>query len=632
MGNRLSVNSTQQTLATAISTDNLEAVRDLLALKPDIVKSNLKNRDGKHTFLELATAHGNMQTFELLYRATERIYGAWKMAQMVNSVSEQGQTLLMLACRAGCSPCVQHLLAAGGDVMLVEATSGRTALHYAVLSSSVSCIEAVLGAEGAAVQGALVVDMWGHCRFPDMRNVQGLTALHLAACQGDCASVSALLRGGAKLDAVCRTLISAQASHPDLDLLRLRNRQGLRASQCAQLSQQPRLALILSPQTSTAHYVRLEQFARLIMHSDEEPVLPERGVAFRVKLLLKLKEMRKTQMIQASAEKQEAAKNVAPDDDASDATKAADTADASAAAETADAAGTSASTSASHPSDGGSDARGECQARPVTEDSQAARASTSAEASLSTASGVPAPPSAPSAAAAPAASNASAWSSNLRLDLDAICYAMAARDASMPALMSSWLRTSGADPDNLPDDWQLQIASIALTCASSMASTFPSMYYGYSSHNSQTSDLLLALGGKIMKSSLWPEGASRQNSTMDAADAGKSTVESTDDDCAQCAICMRDESVEDVQLHPCSHRLCMQCMFEITYTNCAADLSCPFCRESIQDVTLSGAEAQGDDEAADGGSGRGKAVCGAAGTSAWRLAATVGSEQPFWGQ
>lgn len=29
MGNRLSVNSTQQTLATAISTDNLEAVRDV---------------------------------------------------------------------------------------------------------------------------------------------------------------------------------------------------------------------------------------------------------------------------------------------------------------------------------------------------------------------------------------------------------------------------------------------------------------------------------------------------------------------------------------------------------------------------------------------------------------------------
>jgi ankyrin repeat protein len=108
--------------------------------------------------------------------------------------------------------------------------------------------------QGVAWNDTEMLDFWGRCKFPDMRTMHGMTALHLAACHGDEAVVSALLRGGAKLDAaiadhhasipwcsrgstalhlaasfgheaVCRTLISAQAFHPDLDLLRLRNRQ-----------------------------------------------------------------------------------------------------------------------------------------------------------------------------------------------------------------------------------------------------------------------------------------------------------------------------------------------------------------------------------------------------------------------
>jgi hypothetical protein len=57
-----------------------------------------------------------------------------------------------------------------------------------------------------------------------------------------------------------------------------------------------------------------------------------------------------------------------------------------------------------------------------------------------------------------------------------------------------------------------------------------------------------------------------------------------EDEEGQCSICMRDEVMVNVQLSPCRHQLCMQCMFEIAYTAIAVDLTCPFCREAVEDV------------------------------------------------
>ncbi|KAK9901580.1 hypothetical protein WJX75_003093 [Coccomyxa subellipsoidea] len=195
-----------------------------------------------------------------------------------------GQAPLMRACMYG-SPqhveCVAYLLVHGADVY-AQTSRGDNALHIAAKHGNAGCLHALLSSrpqtdsEGGTVLlgDVLVQGDTGPTKLIDLHNGSGLTALHLAAIKGSVAVVRALVRAGASLDAptlsgvlnpnlsrgstalhiaaarghtacVC-ALLESQAAIPGMELQRIRNARGLKASQLARLAGHHSVARLLS--------------------------------------------------------------------------------------------------------------------------------------------------------------------------------------------------------------------------------------------------------------------------------------------------------------------------------------------------------------------------------------------------
>uniref|UniRef100_A0A7S1G830 Uncharacterized protein n=1 Tax=Bicosoecida sp. CB-2014 TaxID=1486930 RepID=A0A7S1G830_9STRA len=100
----------------------------------------------------------------------------------VDAPGAGGRTALQRACGVGHHTIVTFLLGAGASPSAVD-LAGRTALHWAAVANSETCISAVLDAEGAP--------------RVDAATKSGNTALHMAADAGHLEAVTLLLSRGA---------------------------------------------------------------------------------------------------------------------------------------------------------------------------------------------------------------------------------------------------------------------------------------------------------------------------------------------------------------------------------------------------------------------------------------------------
>ena len=154
---------------------------------------NLANRYGLAPLHEAATT-ASVQMIAALLDA-----GA-----LVDAALPEGETPLMLAARTSGVEAVQLLIDRGADVNVVESWQGQTPLMYAAAHDRGAVVAALLDA-GADVEAKTpLIDLPE--RLPAARfNVEfppgGMSALLFAARQGATAALSALIAGGADVDA-----------------------------------------------------------------------------------------------------------------------------------------------------------------------------------------------------------------------------------------------------------------------------------------------------------------------------------------------------------------------------------------------------------------------------------------------
>ncbi|KAG2483717.1 hypothetical protein HYH03_017435 [Edaphochlamys debaryana] len=114
----------------------------------------------------------------------------------VDMVNCKGQTPLMYACTVGSPELVKLLLSQGADPWVGDRCGSRTALHYAAMSGSAACVEAILAhvaPRHMSRQGVRLVNARSFC---------GLTALHYAVFFDHTQAVAELLRHDPLLSAV----------------------------------------------------------------------------------------------------------------------------------------------------------------------------------------------------------------------------------------------------------------------------------------------------------------------------------------------------------------------------------------------------------------------------------------------
>ena len=171
--------------------NDLDTVKALLAAG---AKPNASNRYGVTPLHEAATI-GSAAVVNALLRA-----GA-----PANAVYGEGETALMLAARSGSVESVKLLLEAGADANAAEKFRGQTALMLAAAENHAPVVKALLGA------GAQPNTRTAEYTFQKLtggaggiihdRPQGGITALMLAARQGALDAGSALIAGGADLNA-----------------------------------------------------------------------------------------------------------------------------------------------------------------------------------------------------------------------------------------------------------------------------------------------------------------------------------------------------------------------------------------------------------------------------------------------
>eukprot|EP00891_Asterochloris_glomerata_P003423 jgi/Astpho2/3423/Aster-x0163 len=220
---------------------------------------------------------GNLQLVVTIYEAAEESRGTMSTrADLLNHPLTNGQTLLMRACYNGYVDITTYLLSKGADATL-GSQKGDTALHMAARNGHAACItrlltSRVLSPEGQPTRlGDLVLtDGVDSQKFADCSNGAGMTALHVAAMKGSPQAVTALVQHGASVSAqimgssqtpwlsrgstalhiaaargshtVAQALLEAQGQDPGVDLRRVRNHRGQKASQLARLSGHAELA------------------------------------------------------------------------------------------------------------------------------------------------------------------------------------------------------------------------------------------------------------------------------------------------------------------------------------------------------------------------------------------------------
>jgi ankyrin repeat protein len=204
----------QSPLMGAALTKHTACVRELLPVS-DL---SIANRQGGNAF-HTCIATGNMECFELLLPLMSDVD-----VRTVQGVSADGSpdphnnsTPLHLACSFGQHDMVKALLRRGA-LRTARDSDQRTPLHDAAQCGHLSCVSTLLGKPG------------DYQLTPDEVNatdMDGLTPLHFAACHGHANICGALIKAGARLDAVSSTghtpLMVAQHEHPSrtalIDLL-----------------------------------------------------------------------------------------------------------------------------------------------------------------------------------------------------------------------------------------------------------------------------------------------------------------------------------------------------------------------------------------------------------------------------
>jgi len=248
MGSAFSCSSHGAMLLVAASSGDLRAVQKILKSHPEAASY--------HTFKELltplsvASSHGHHIIVQSIVEAAVMLEGPERAKKLIiDHVSSKGMTALMLACKHGHPQVVEVLVTNGADIRRVDRHRRNTALHWAAMYGHANCIARVLthyaslkpsllddkrvGAHGvvpnSTVNGHAVLAHIDHVTVPcshnspsnepngsplvtsplsvvaandefvDLHNAWGMTALHIAACQGSSSTVKALLRHGAGL-------------------------------------------------------------------------------------------------------------------------------------------------------------------------------------------------------------------------------------------------------------------------------------------------------------------------------------------------------------------------------------------------------------------------------------------------
>ncbi|KAH7283637.1 hypothetical protein KP509_34G017400 [Ceratopteris richardii] len=181
-------------LQTAIVEGDLQHVRLLLEFRPQLINENLSRN--MESPLHHAASSGQTDVLLLLLEK-----GAF-----VDALNHQKQTPLILACRNGRIACIERLVEWNANILIFDASHGRTCLHYAAKSGHLNCLQKVL----LAAQSPTVAETWGYRQFINVRDDSGVTPLHLAARSGHSSIVHMLLSNGAL---VCATTTKSSSNN-----------------------------------------------------------------------------------------------------------------------------------------------------------------------------------------------------------------------------------------------------------------------------------------------------------------------------------------------------------------------------------------------------------------------------------
>ncbi|KAK9805084.1 hypothetical protein WJX73_003042 [Symbiochloris irregularis] len=230
MGNSLSCVSAPagRQLLTAAAAGNATQVQNVLEDRPELASYTFFGNN--FNVAHHAAAKGHLDVLKALVDVLSNNAsdvmggrgGSWKeeainaitwsryLKDVLNARTGQGETALILACSEGHADCVAFLLEHGADVFAVDRTQRRSAIHCAAAAGRTSVLRRLLDdATKVHTEDGLVClkdvrvhDMSGQCRYMDSRAENGMTALHLAAFNGNLASVQCLLDAGASMMAM----------------------------------------------------------------------------------------------------------------------------------------------------------------------------------------------------------------------------------------------------------------------------------------------------------------------------------------------------------------------------------------------------------------------------------------------
>lgn len=204
-------------LIKAVKADDLSAVRTLIKSGADV---NARSGDGA-TALLWAAHESNPEIAQVLIAAKANLdsandFGVTPLlhasrigdADMVDVLLRgganprlahpEGETPLLAASRAGSVPAVRLLLQRGADVNAAETFQGTTALMYAAAEEHVEVVDLLLEAGADPNTQGLVTSLTQ--RHNADHPTGGMTALMLAARNGNDAIVRRLAKGGANLN------------------------------------------------------------------------------------------------------------------------------------------------------------------------------------------------------------------------------------------------------------------------------------------------------------------------------------------------------------------------------------------------------------------------------------------------